>query len=751
MDNLDFSSVESGALLYRMFDSPVRGWFQFDLKNEVIKVSKGLARTMGLDTQYASFYAFASNVYGEHSLDGMYQMIKAAQHGSVTHEFRMLMPSGDMTLRLTTLEDGSVGDKVIGFMELSEVQNFEPKSSYEAISMAEQLLCNHIETIYKNLPIGYIVVTVVYDIYNRPARCLVRDVNEHAATLLAIKEIDREAMAGGNIDVRTLGLDAEMIRRVQLTKKKEKDSIYIEATDKYCDVTFLSIGNSITIGFLTDITTLYKLNAELYQQNQLFHYLLYNLPFGLEVYNKDGLLEVTNRKNNEIFGVDPEFNLIGLNLFDEPNYPSDLRERLMAEGRVAISTKYDFTDRDYYISSRTEPIDLFVVISAIYSPSGELTNYVVINLDQGETIKAYDYVAELERTLHDVGKTVKVGYCYYDLAINHGTAMPQWLINLGEDVDADVVNVFSNFTHVDEESRDQLKKNIAMIEAGEINNFTMTLRINHTEDQVEWIKLHMINNDTVNSRSDDEHHIISINYNYTSFKQVEESLAETKANAELDNSSKTNFLSDISHEIRTPLNSIIGFSQLMAESDSDDNRAFFTDIVQANNELLLHLISDILDISKIEAGELEFSYGVAFANDICQEVIASARMSDDPRVTFIYVRNAGDKSINTATDRVKQVLSNLISNAVKFTNSGEIKFGYNILDDGRVDFFVSDTGIGISQENIDIIFNPFVKLNQFAQGTGLGLAICKSISDHIGAEMKIESKLEVGTVVHFIV
>ena len=225
----------------------------------------------------------------------------------------------------------------------------------------------------------------------------------------------------------------------------------------------------------------------------------------------------------------------------------------------------------------------------------------------------------------------------------------------------------------------------------------------------------------------------------TNRKRMELELTTAKDRAEESNRLKSAFLANMSHEIRTPLNAIVGFSNILASTDEEEEKQEYVSIIENNNTLLLQLISDILDLSKIEAGTLEYQYSNFELNATMKELDSSLQLklkSDNVKLEFIPVLD--DCPVYMEKNRLSQLIINLVTNAIKFTSEGSIKFGYEIRGK-ELYFYVSDTGCGIPKENQHLIFERFVKLNSFAQGTGLGLPICKTIVESMGGKIGVES------------
>lgn len=222
--------------------------------------------------------------------------------------------------------------------------------------------------------------------------------------------------------------------------------------------------------------------------------------------------------------------------------------------------------------------------------------------------------------------------------------------------------------------------------------------------------------------------IVSIEWDITQLELMRRELIESKEKAETSDKLKSAFLANMSHEIRTPLNAIVGFSRIISESDNAEERREYYEIVDANNERLLQLINEILDLSKIESGIVEFTYGPVRLHTLCKE-IHDAHVFRCPQGVELRFDSPDEAlSIHSDKNRIFQVFSNLIGNAFKFTTEGSVSYGYK-QEGERVVFYVKDTGLGIEPEKLGRVFQRFAKLNNFAQGTGLGLSICKRSSN----------------------
>ena len=242
--------------------------------------------------------------------------------------------------------------------------------------------------------------------------------------------------------------------------------------------------------------------------------------------------------------------------------------------------------------------------------------------------------------------------------------------------------------------------------------------------------------------------LIGISWDITNLQNIEQELIKARIKAEQSDRLNSAFLANMSHEIRTPLNAIVGFSQLLPSAETAEEKKLYSGIINQNSDILLQLINDILDLSKIEAGTLEYIKRPMNLGEVCRTIYTVHKERVKEGVTLVFDNEEEDLLMEGDQNRIMQVITNFLTNASKFTYEGEIRFGFGRMDkDIRV--YVKDTGIGIEPEKVDHIFERFVKLNSFAQGTGLGLSICRMIIEKIGGEIGVTSELGKGSTFYF--
>ena len=469
-----------------------------------------------------------------------------------------------------------------------------------------------------------------------------------------------------------------------------------------------------------------------------------NLPAGVELYDKDGYLVDINDKELEIFGLSDKNEALRVNLFDNPDIPSEVKEKLRAKEDVDFSIDYDFSKISQYVNTRRNGIiNLTTKVTALYDSQNQFINYLFINIDTTETTNAYTKIQEFENLFLLIGDYAKVGFAHFNVLTRDGYAQDTWYRNLGEKEGTPMPQVIGVYAHVVPEDQAVLKNFVGEVKTGKATSLRKEVRVCRENGKYTWTSINVMVRDY--RPQDGIIEMLCINYDITPLKETEQKLIIARDKAEELDRLKSAFLANMSHEIRTPLNAIVGFSSLLAETDSRNERQEYIKIVQENNELLLQLISDILDLSKIEAGTFNFVYTNVDVNETCAEIIKSMSMKVSKGVELIFEEPLPECYLYTDKNRFTQVISNFINNALKFTQQGCITLGYEQVSHQKIKFYVRDTGMGIPEEKQKSIFERFVKLNTFVQGTGLGLSICKSIVSQMGGEIGVDSTEGIGS------
>ena len=477
----------------------------------------------------------------------------------------------------------------------------------------------------------------------------------------------------------------------------------------------------------------------LQNSERILHNIYKNLPVGIELYNKDGYLLDLNKKELEMFHITHKEKVIGINIFENPALPEEIKLKIRDNEEVEFTFQYDFSKiKGYYESEKTSGfINLTTRITTLYDHDRQPINYLLINVDKTENTIAYNKIQEFKNFFELVGDYAKVGYAHFDALSRNGYALSSWYKNVGEEEGTPLPEIIGIHSHFHPEDRAVMLDFLAKVVKGESTKLCRDVRIRRADGSYTWTRVNVL---VRNYRPQDNViEILCINFDITQLKETEQMLIKAKEKAEEADRLKSAFLANMSHEIRTPLNAIVGFSSMLEEAEDQEEKHQYITIIEDNNKLLLQLISDILDLSKIEAGTFDIIPERVNAKQLCNDLFQAMQMKTSPQVELRLKDNLPELTFTSDKNRLYQVLLNFVTNALKFTSEGNITIDYQI-DGNEVKFSVQDTGMGIEPEKQEAIFTRFVKLNSFIPGTGLGLPICQSIVTQLGGKIGVESE-----------
>lgn len=600
-----------------------------------------------------------------------------------------------------------------------------------------QIERDYLQNLYRYMPLGYVRFRMIYDKTGTPVDYKVLDSNYAAEKIIGKSQADYVGRLASELEIEDMPEYLKVFAKVLQVELHVEKEVRLLASGRYVHV--YSTTPEEVICLLSDMTEMYETHEALDRSEKLLRNIYDNIPVGIELYDRNGLLVDLNNKDLEIFGIRDKEDVLGVDFFKNPILDEEVWRRVRNREEFSFKAYYPF-DRlnGYYVTSKQGRLEIYSSVCMLYDAQGRLSNFFLINIDNTEINRAHSRIAEFESSFSLVSRFGKVGYCRFDLVSKEGYGVPQWYYNLGEKEDTPLDQILGVYKHVNSSDRAEVLESIRQVKAGEIDSFSHDLRID-ADGRQKWTRINVMRNPLNNDPSKIE--MVCVNYDITELKETEKNLIEAKNKAEVSDRLKSAFLANMSHEIRTPLNAIVGFSNLIAETEDPDERREYVAIVQENNELLLKLISDILDLSKIEAGTLEFNDVEFDVNQMCQEIVRSLSLKVlDKPVELRFgdhlpeCRLVGDKT------RITQVLINFINNALKFTREGSVTLGYRCDDGMMLTFYVEDTGTGIPEQEQESVFERFVKLNSFVQGTGLGLAISKSIVEQMGGRIGLNSE-----------
>lgn len=488
--------------------------------------------------------------------------------------------------------------------------------------------------------------------------------------------------------------------------------------------------------------------ASAYQALQYSERLLSNifkyLPIGIELYDMDGVLVDLNDKELEMFHIEKKEDVLGINIFDNPIFPKEMKERLKKNEDADFTFRYDFSKvGSYYQNTQKQgTIDLMTKVTTLYNSEHQPINYLLINADKTETTVAYNKIQEFEEFFELVGDYAKVGYAHFNILSGHGYAQKSWYRNVGEADETPLSGIFGTYRHFHPDDRALLIRFLDDARKGLTTKLSKEMRVLREDGTYTWTHVNLL----VKKYAPQDRiiEIISINYDITELKRTEEMLVKARDKAEASDRLKSAFLANMSHEIRTPLNAIVGFSSLLTSTENAAEKELYNSLIGHNNKLLLNLINDVIDLSKIESGYLELRPDWVNLTELLDESVAEYVHQVPSGVELLTNYPAHDSLVELDKLRIKQILNNFLSNALKNTTTGHVEVFYEV-DHQSVRIGVKDTGRGIPQNMLEKIFERFEKLDSFAQGAGLGLPICKLIVEKMNGRILVDSQLGIGT------
>ena len=481
-------------------------------------------------------------------------------------------------------------------------------------------------------------------------------------------------------------------------------------------------------------------------ENELLSLIPEYIPLGLGVYDKDGYLKYANGTTLKMFGVTMK-DIYNINIFNDPNITAEDKVLLKQGLNVSFETDYDFDLCENFYETPIKGIKKYFVtkVTIMRDPEGNRQGYLLACEDI--TVKKAQ-----EREIIESYKKIKATQKELSLALNAGK-LSSWNYNIKE-------GLFCKFdVHIENIEKRSLQSIYESIHPDDRNKFMALLEVvAHKQKLPEnRIILRVLENNatdysyssfTYSAVEDEAGNVVVITFIQRDITEdiiYQQNLITAKNKAEEADKLKSTFLANMSHEIRTPLNAIVGFSELLTETDDAEEKFEYKQLIETNSEILLKLIGDILDLSKIEVGSIDINRQKLNLCQLCDELYRSFQQRiKNPKVILKLINPYTKCVANFDKYRFMQIFTNFATNAIKYTPQGEIVMGYECMP-GQVRIYVKDSGIGIPEEKKNRIFSRFEKLDTFAQGTGLGLSICKAIADATGGEVGFKSKANVGS------
>lgn len=499
-----------------------------------------------------------------------------------------------------------------------------------------------------------------------------------------------------------------------------------------------------------DISEERALQSSLERSNEKFLCFFDNVTVGCAICDKDGKLIEVNDTYVHYMGIESKEEAVNkLNIYTNPCINPEFKEMMKAGVPVSGEVKYDYEKINrFYVKSYHKDVHYFrFIVNYMRDAHGAVENILIIWVENTFIHKTLRQNRTFREMIAYASSISKIGFCSVNMVKHEQLVTPEYLKNLGVEKEIDLRDIFSNMVYAHPEDREIFRDYVERAAQEKMEPLEQNIRI-LVDGKYRWIKQYLIQQ--VYDPENRNIVVAGVNVDIDAQKQTEAALREAKESAESSDRLKSAFLANMSHEIRTPLNAIVGFSNLLVNADNKENFDSFKQIIEQNSTLLLQLIGDILDLSKIESGTLEFVWSDVNINAILfdLEKVFQLRNKNNPDVAIKFVPCMKECMIRTERQRFTQVVSNLLTNAIKFTMKGSITMGYEQRGD-EMYFYVKDTGCGIPEEKQSQVFQRFVQLDSFKQGTGLGLSICSSIIKIMGGQIGVDSKMGEGSTFWF--
>ncbi|NDW13000.1 PAS domain-containing sensor histidine kinase [Bacteroides sp. 214] len=727
-------STTSNERVDLLLDIAGLGWWEADFGRETFVYAESTATMLGLDKEGCTFDTFNKIIREDYRVKIINELISLKPGTTRTITYPVTTIHGELWVEgKCRVKETHNNKPLIIIGTLQRVENPEETKQQEN---------SYLQDLYKYMPIGYQQTRLIYE-NGIPVDYEFLEINKRIE-IISGKTRDWILSSRGSEQEDSFESELNhMIEVVNTDKHLEYDYLE-ESLDNRCRAIMFSPQKDIIVTLLLDVTETYNANKALRESEQLLRDIYTNLPVGLEIFDANGILIEANEKDVDILGMACKDDYMGVNIFNHPILPLEVKERMKRGERMDFNSSYEYSRvlDGYYkrLPVKKGTSSVITKIVPVINAKGDIQNYIFINIDNTETTNAYLRIQEFEEYFSLIADYAKVGYFKWNLMKQEGFAISQWYKNLGMDANTLIgANLDDEYKTLTLEDARVLKKFYQDAREGNAKILNREVKVSKEGEAPRWLRCTLMVKEYDPENNNIE--MIGLSVDITELKEM--ILAKDKAEA-LDKL-KSAFLANMSHEIRTPLNAIVGFSDAVCEVEDVEERRELAAIIRHNNNLLLKLVSDVLDLSKLEANMFELNKREFSLKSFSDDIVTSMQNKIPENVKLQLSEELPEVDIDGDQERIQQVVVNLLSNAFKFTKQGSVTFGYELTNSDTILFYVNDTGIGIPQEEQERIFERFVKLDSFVQGTGLGLSVSKNMVIQMGGEMGVVSEPGMGS------
>jgi signal transduction histidine kinase/PAS domain-containing protein len=500
---------------------------------------------------------------------------------------------------------------------------------------------------------------------------------------------------------------------------------------------------------ISDTTLKHELENSLKQTNEKFLCFFNNVTVGCAICSNDGYLVEVNDAYLEYMGISSRDDIVRLNIFSNPCISGEFKHMMRTGIPVYGEVKYDYKrlNREYVKTKRRDVRYFYFIVNYLRNASGGVENILIIWMENTLVHGMLEENAIFRDMISAASSFSRIGFFSVNLMTSDRRVTKEYLHNLGMAPNTNPQTIAATVMQLYPEDSREVLEYVSKCRVQRMDPFEGEYKVT-VDGESKWTKLYLFQ--YTFKPEENEIMLLSVNMDITTQKAAEERLREAKESAESSDRLKSAFLDNMSHEIRTPLNAIIGFSHLLTQSEDPEEKEMFKQVIEQNSEQLLQLVGDILELSRLESGDQSFRWEEVDVNGLMEDMYQQYMLKNkNPDVTLVYQPREHECLMTTAPARIRQILGQLLSNALKFTSDGVVEMGFEMRGD-KVYFFVSDTGCGVPEEQRDEIFQRFVKLNSFKPGTGLGLPICGRLVAALGGEIGVKPNREQGSIFWFI-